>query len=184
MKKKAAGIIACAAALTLTVGMMTGCGSTKEAKLVNQGTCATIGDYEYGGTVLGTEETTYYLQLMDDKSYEMTVNKLTNMDGNLAGTIAYVTYGTYEKGEVTDGNEEIMLKAPTRVTYASQSTLGGYAFDYDTDVDKEFIIPGGDDSTMDKAAFLTGIGCDSDQTVYIVEDTEGNATCQMTFDAE
>lgn len=184
MTKKVLAPIACVAALTLTAGMMTGCGTTKEVKMVNQAAYATIGDFEYGGSKLGTEETTYYLQLMDDETYTMTVTALTNMSGNVLGSTVYVNYGTYEKGEVTDGSEEVTLKAPTRVTYASQSTMGGYAMDYDTAVDTEYIIPGGDDSVVDKDTFLEGIGCDADQTVYIVQDTEGKATCQMTLDAE
>lgn len=184
MKKKLLSPISCIAALTLTAGMMTGCGTVKEAKMENQAICSTIGDFEYGGTTLGTEESTYYLQLMDDKTYEMTVTKMTNMSGSVLGVIGYVTYGTYEKGQVTDGSEEITLKAPTRVTYSSQSTMGGYAMDFDTAVDTQYIIPGSDDSIVDKATFLESIGCNVDQIVYILHDTQGKATCQMTLDAQ
>ena len=183
MKKRILSAIACVAMLALTTGMMTGCGS-KEAKLENQAVCSTIEDFEYGGKTLGTDESTYLLRLMDDDKYTMTVTTLTNMGGSVLGSTGYVTYGTYERGEVSDGAEEINLKAPAKVVYSSQSTMGGYAFDYDTDVDTEYVIPGGDDSKVDKAAFLEAIGCNADQTVYIIEDTEGVATCQLTFDAE
>ena len=183
MKKKLLMALTCIAVLSLSIGVMTGCGE-KKVSMKNQAICSTIADYEYGGTVLGTDETTYLLHLMDDGSYSMTVTTLTNMGGMVLGSTGYVSYGTYERGGVTDGKEAISLSVPTRVVYSSQSSMGGYAFDYDTDVDTEFIIPGGDDTAMSKAAFIEGIGFGETKTVYIIQNSVGAATCQMTFDAE
>ena len=179
MRKKFLALLLC----LVVAFTMVGCGSSS-AKIASTYAYSAISDFVYGGTVMGTNTDAYVLTLYSDNSYEMTMTQVTNMSGTDAGTTSIASFGTYKKGASADGYLSIELTAASRLVYNSFSTLGGYAFDYDTDTTTEFIIPGGDDVAIDKAAFMTQLGYNESRTVYIALDTENKETCHMEFTAQ
>ncbi len=179
MKKKIALVLALAVAMLSLVG----CGSSA-AKLSGSYAYGTMSEYSYAGTVMGNQYDVYSINLLDDGSYEMTYTNNVDMGGVIAGTTTMTTYGTYTKGSAADGYIDVVLKAPTRMIYNSYSTLGGFAFSYDTDTDTEFVIPGGDDTAISKADFLNQLGYGQDRTVYIVLDSNNQETCHIELTNE
>lgn len=182
MKKK---FLATALCVVMSVGLMA-CGgsSSSSAKVANIATGSSSGDYEYGGAVLGTEYDVSTLTLYENGTYELVDSWITDMGGVIGGTTSSTVYGTYKKGETTDGYIPVELSAATRIVYASNSTLGGYAFDYDTDTDTEFIIPGGDDVAIDKDSFISQLGYGETKTVYIGTNSDGAENCMLTFELQ
>lgn len=179
MKKKFLTTILC---VVMALGIVACGSSNSSAKIANIATGSSMGDYEYGGTVLGTEYDVSTLTLYEDGTYELIDSWITDMSGVIGGTTSSKVYGTYKKGEATNGFVPIELSAATRVVYASNSTLGGYAFDYDTDIDTDFIIPGGDDTAIDKATFISELGYGETRTVYISTNVDGAENCMLMFE--
>lgn len=175
------------AIITMLIGAATlglvGCGSS-EAKMTGSYTNAISSDLEYGGTVLGKNYDAYALYLYDNNTYTLTYTDTSVISDTVGGTTAITTYGTYEKGEASDGYANVTLKAADRVVYDSYSTMGGYSMSYDTTVDESYIIPGGDDTSITKEEFVSQLGYAEDKTVYIVLDSSNAETCQFTFDAQ
>lgn len=159
---------------------LAGCG-TSGPELTGNYAGGGMSEFKYGDSVLGMNYSTSDIQLFDDNTYEMTESTIIDMGGTAAGTTIVTSYGEYVKGETSDGYVELTLKAPNRLVYASYSTLGGFAFDYDTNVDTDFIIPGGDDVAIDKDSFFEELGYTADNTLYIVLDSNNNETCQVEY---
>lgn len=180
MKKRLVALILCG---VMTMGVLAGCGSSS-ANLAGVYATSAAGEYEYGGAVLGTECDGYDLKLYSDNSYVLTVTTTTIMSDTAAGVISTTVYGTYTKEDASNGYVPVTLSAASRIVYASNSTLGGYAFDYDTDEDTEYIIPGGDDSIIDKNTFIEQLGYSGETTVYIALDSSNNETSTLSFEAQ
>lgn len=180
MKKKFTVILLCVLMVMSTLAL-TACGGG-EAQLKGNFESGLVEEYVYGGTPLGTNATSWDVKIYDDGSYEMTITQITIMSEMAGGVTNYTLYGTYTDGTVADGYHSMELSKPERIVYGSYSTLGGYAFDYDTDVDTQFIIPGGDDVPIDKEAFIAGLGHDKAVTIYIAQDAEGKDTCHFEFE--
>ncbi|MBQ2901464.1 MAG: hypothetical protein IJE49_06400 [Agathobacter sp.] len=180
MKKRITALLLCAV-MVVSAFALTACGG-KEATLKGNYESGAMGDYLYGGMKLGTTTTSYDLKLYDDGSYELVVAEIVIMSEMAGGVTNFTVYGTYEDGTVADGYHSVKLSAAERIVYGSYSTLGGYAFDYDTDVDTEFIIPGGDDVAIAKDKFISELGYGKETTIYIAQNAEGADTCHFEFE--
>lgn len=157
---------------------LAGCGSSG-SKLAGSYANGSMKEYEYGGTVMGMTYDTYSINIYDDNTYAMTFTNLVDMGGVAAGTTTITSYGSYKKGASADGFVELTIDVPTRMIYNSYSTLGGFAFDYDTDKDTEYIIPGGDDQAITKDEFMNQLGYSSAKTFYIALDSTNAETCHL-----
>ena len=180
MKKRVTALLLCALMAVSTLAL-TACGGG-EATLKGNYESGSVEEYLYGGTPLGTNANSWDLKLYDDGTYEMVFTQITIMSEMAGGVTNYTVYGTYTDGTVADGYHSVELSAAERIVYGSYSTLGGYAFDYDTDVDTEFIIPGGDDVAIEKDAFISELGHGEATTIYIAQDAEGADTCHFEFE--
>lgn len=180
MKRKLTAVLLCAL-MAFSSLLLTACGGS-EATLVSNHACGLVEEYTYGGTPMGTTSKSWDLKLYDDGSYEMVVSDVTIMSEMAGGVTTYTVYGTYTDGSVADGYHSMELSVPERIVYSSYSTLGGYAFDYNSDVDTEFIIPGGDDVPMPLNEFLAGLGHGSATTIYITQNAEGADTSHFEFE--
>lgn len=180
MKKRVTALLLSAVMVVSTLAL-TACGGS-EAALKGNYESGSVEEYTYGGMVLGTNANSWDLKLYDDGTYEMVVAQVTIMSEMAGGVTNYTVYGTYTDGSVADGYHSVELSAAERIVYGSYSTLGGYAFDYDTDVDTEFIIPGGDDVAIAKDAFISELGHGAATTIYIAQDAQGADTCHFEFE--
>ncbi len=166
--------------IALTVLSLTGC-SAKKVELVGNYANGLKEEYLYQGTPMGFNYKSTSVKVFSDETYEMSVTETIDMFGTVAGTTVTTSYGTFTKGEGVDGFLEMTLSAASRVVYASYNSLGGFAFEYDTDVDTAFIIPGGDDSTLTKDEFIVGLGLDKEKVAYIVLDSSNNESSHLEF---
>ena len=98
-----------------------------------------------GNSYGGTDYDEYQLTLKEDGTYEMVMTEATYAYNMLLAHTSVTTYGTYEKGDSSDGATACKLSEATRIVYNSYSDVGGYNLSYDTDsIDKYPIeLPGG-----------------------------------------
>jgi len=178
--KKISILMVCAVMILSLVG----CGGGGSSQLSGSYANGSMEEYFYGETPMGMNYLTYSINTYENNTYEMTYTEVTDMHGVAAGTTTITTYGTYSKGTAADGFVEMTLEAPERMIFNSYSTLGGYAFDYDTDTDEEYILPGGDDVPMSKDEFTSLLGYNASRNVYIALDSSNNETCQIELNQE
>ena len=93
----------------------------------------------------GTDYDEYQLTLNEDGTYEMVMTEATYAYNMLLAHTSVTTYGTYEKGDSSNGATPCTLSEASRIVYNSYSDIGGYNLSYDTDSIDEYPIelPGG-----------------------------------------
>ncbi|MEE0106222.1 MAG: glycoside hydrolase family 3 N-terminal domain-containing protein [Lachnospiraceae bacterium] len=118
-------------------------------------------DNSYGGT----DYDEYQLTLNEDGTYEMTMTEATYAFDMLLAHTSVTTYGTYEKGDSSDGATACKLSEANRIIYNSYSDVGGYNLSYDTDTVSEYPVelPGG--IMTEKEDFFNQ--CGPQRTVYL-----------------
>ena len=178
--KKMLNMVMLVAILTMT---LVGC-ADNTPELVETYANGDTWEYIYGDTVMGSTYGATSVETYSDDTYAMKYTEVIDMGGMAAGTTVITAYGSYVKGETKDGFIDLILEAPTHLIYDSYSTLGGYAFDYDTNIDTEFIIPGGDDVAMDKDTFLSRLDYTESKTLYIALDSNNNETTRLAKSRE
>ena len=124
----------------------------------------------------GTDYDEYQLTLKEDGTYEMVMTEATFAYDMLLGHTSVTTYGTYEKGDSSDGATACKLSEATRIVYNSYSDVGGYNLSYDTDSIDEYPIelPGG--VMTEKEDFFAQYG--AERTAYL---DDANPS-QMSFE--
>ena len=124
----------------------------------------------------GTDYDEYQLTLKEDGTYEMVMTEATFAYDMLLGHTSVTTYGTYEKGDSSDGATACKLSEATRIVYNSYSDVGGYNLSYDTDSIDEYPIelPGG--IMTEKEDFFAQYG--AERTAYL---DDANPS-QMSFE--
>ncbi|MEC9484852.1 MAG: hypothetical protein UMR38_03120 [Candidatus Izemoplasma sp.] len=108
------------------------CGNEEAATLESSHTYSDTVPFEYQGTVLGDTHSVYLVNLYSDGTYKVVNTSVSIIGGANGGSTVWEYYGTYEKGEAVDGFIPLTLNDPTRAIYTSYSTMGGYAFNYDS----------------------------------------------------
>ena len=124
----------------------------------------------------GTDYDEYQLTLKEDGTYEMVMTEATYAYNMLLAHTSVTTYGTYEKGDSSDGATACKLSEATRIVYNSYSDVGGYNLSYDTDSIDEYPIelPGG--IMTEKEDFFAQYG--AERTAYLDE----SHPSQMSFE--
>ena len=106
----------------------------------------------------------------------MVMTEATYAYNMLLAHTSVTTYGTYEKGDSSDGATACKLSEATRIVYNSYSDVGGYNLSYDTDSIDEYPIelPGG--IMTEKEDFFAQYG--AERTAYLDE----SHPSQMSFE--
>ena len=106
----------------------------------------------------------YELTLYEDETYKMTKTEASCGYSMLLSNTTVTAFGTYTKGESTDGYTPCELSEAVRILYNGYSDMGGYNMSYDTD-NQEFPVelPGG--TMTEKEDFWAQFGAAT--TVYI-----------------
>ena len=146
-KSKVVVIVVIAVLISLCAGIFGG-------KLLGGGSgsqSATLsGIYIYGENVDnemgGVNYNEYELSLYEDGTYKLTKTEACFAYDMLVANTTITTFGTYEMGDVVDGNQACNLSEATRILYNGYSDVGGYNLSYDTaaeDISYPVELPGG-----------------------------------------
>jgi len=171
------------ASITMALGLvftLAACGEEEtEAVMESSHSYGEAGDFEYEGTVLGMEVDAVLVDLYDDGTYRVTKSSVVTMNGSASGSTFWEYYGEYEKGEPSSGFKELTLQDPTRAIYTSYSTMGGYAFQYDsaTVEDWSTVELAGGIAVEDEADFLSHV---PGETFYIALNSNNEETAQLS----
>lgn len=116
----------------------------------------------------------YELTLFEDGTYQMRMTEATSGYSMVLSHTAVTTFGTYEKGESSDGYTACELSEATRIIYNGFSDMGGYNLSHDSNSCTFPVeLPGG--IMTEKEDFWTQFG--AARTVYI----DDAATSKMVF---
>ena len=157
---------------------LTAC-SQKEATLESSHAFSETTPFEYGGTRLGDNHESYLVNLYSDGTYSLVYSKVTILGGTNGGVTIWESFGKYVKGGAADGFLELTLEQATRAVYTSYSTLGGYAFAYDSASVEDWstVELGGGIMVGDEATFLSNA---PERTFFVVLNTQGELTAQLS----
>lgn len=116
----------------------------------------------------------YELTLFEDGTYQMTMTEAMCGYSMVLGHTTVTSFGTYEKGESSDGYTACELSEATRIMYNGFSDMGGYNLSHDTDSCTFPVeLPGG--IMTEKEDFWAQYG--AARTVYI----DDASTSKMVF---
>ena len=114
------------------------------------------------------------MTLFEDGTYQMTMTEAMCGYSMVLGHTTVTSFGTYEKGESSDGYTACELSEATRIMYNGFSDMGGYNLSHDTDSCTFPVeLPGG--IMTEKEDFWAQYG--AARTVYI----DDASTSKMVF---